>query len=53
MNQSDSNIDSDSSYSFLNAVLVLEDGQVYVGKPYGKKGVTTGEIVFSTAMTRI
>lgn len=51
MNQSDSNIDSDSSYSFLNAVLVLEDGQVYVGKPYGKKGVTTGEIVFSTAMT--
>ncbi|MEE1295425.1 MAG: glutamine-hydrolyzing carbamoyl-phosphate synthase small subunit [Bifidobacterium sp.] len=34
-----------------DAVLVLEDGQVYVGEPYGAQGATFGEIVFSTAMT--
>ena len=34
-----------------DAVLVLEDGQVYVGEPYGATGVTTGEIVFATGMT--
>ncbi|MBW3094589.1 glutamine-hydrolyzing carbamoyl-phosphate synthase small subunit [Bifidobacterium sp. 64T4] len=33
------------------AILVLEDGQVYVGEPYGAEGRTTGEIVFSTGMT--
>ena len=33
------------------AILVLEDGQVYVGEPYGAEGKTTGEIVFATAMT--
>nr|WP_156812242.1 glutamine-hydrolyzing carbamoyl-phosphate synthase small subunit [Alloscardovia criceti] len=38
-------------YSVHNALLVLEDGNVYVGAPYGAEGVTTGEIVFSTAMT--
>ncbi|MDN6025007.1 glutamine-hydrolyzing carbamoyl-phosphate synthase small subunit [Bifidobacterium mongoliense] len=34
-----------------DAVLVLEDGQVYVGAPYGATGSTFGEIVFSTGMT--
>lgn len=34
-----------------DAVLVLEDGQVYVGEPYGALGATTGEIVFATGMT--
>lgn len=39
------------NYGSDDAVLVLEDGQVYVGEPYGAKGSTTGEIVFATAMT--
>lgn len=34
-----------------DAVLVLEDGQVYVGEPYGATGKTCGEIVFATGMT--
>ena len=34
-----------------DAVLVLEDGQVYVGEPYGAIGTTSGEIVFATGMT--
>ena len=34
-----------------DAVLVLEDGQVYVGDPYGLTGTTHGEIVFTTGMT--
>nr|WP_253902272.1 glutamine-hydrolyzing carbamoyl-phosphate synthase small subunit [Bifidobacterium sp. DSM 109963] len=29
----------------------MEDGQVYVGSPYGALGETVGEIVFATAMT--
>lgn len=33
------------------AVLVLEDGRVFRGRPYGALGVTTGEAVFSTGMT--
>lgn len=40
-----------ASYTREDAVLVLEDGQVYVGEPYGALGATFGEIVFSTAMT--
>ncbi|NMM99964.1 carbamoyl-phosphate synthase small subunit [Bifidobacterium sp. DSM 109958] len=39
------------SFSPEDAVLVLEDGQVYVGEPYGASGSTTGEIVFATGMT--
>ena len=35
----------------IYAVLVLEDGQVYVGEPYGAIGTTSGEIVFATGMT--
>ena len=33
------------------ALLVLEDGTVFSGKAWGKRGRTVGEIVFSTAMT--
>lgn len=48
MNQLDSATDN---YTAQDAVLVLEDGQVYIGEPYGAVGATRGEIVFSTAMT--
>jgi len=33
------------------ALLVLEDGKVFTGKPYGKTGETLGELVFATGMT--
>jgi len=33
------------------AVLVLEDGRHFVGRPYGASGRTVGEIVFNTGMT--
>lgn len=33
------------------ALLVLEDGRVFSGKPYGKIGNTLGELVFATGMT--
>ncbi|ANP72801.1 glutamine-hydrolyzing carbamoyl-phosphate synthase small subunit [Cryobacterium arcticum] len=33
------------------AVLVLEDGSRYVGRAYGSRGQTLGEIVFATGMT--
>ncbi len=33
------------------AVLLLEDGTVFYGKPAGKTGTTTGEICFNTGMT--
>lgn len=33
------------------AVLLLEDGTVFWGKPAGKTGQTTGEICFNTGMT--
>ena len=34
-----------------NAILVLEDGKFFYGKPMGKIGVTTGEVCFTTSMT--
>ncbi|MEU7891472.1 glutamine-hydrolyzing carbamoyl-phosphate synthase small subunit [Nonomuraea sp. NPDC049152] len=34
-----------------NAVLVLEDGRVFHGIPYGAEGETFGEMVFNTGMT--
>jgi carbamoyl-phosphate synthase small subunit len=34
-----------------NAVLVLEDGQVFTGRSYGAAGTAFGEAVFSTGMT--
>ncbi|WP_430592934.1 glutamine-hydrolyzing carbamoyl-phosphate synthase small subunit [Humidisolicoccus flavus] len=33
------------------AILILEDGTVYKGKAYGKRGSVLGELVFSTGMT--
>ncbi|MSS12888.1 glutamine-hydrolyzing carbamoyl-phosphate synthase small subunit [Bifidobacterium tsurumiense] len=48
MNQNDS---ARLSFSPGDAVLILEDGEVYVGEPYGAVGSTFGEIVFSTGMT--
>ncbi|MBN9351940.1 MAG: glutamine-hydrolyzing carbamoyl-phosphate synthase small subunit [Chitinophagaceae bacterium] len=33
------------------AILLLEDGNVFYGKSFGKKGTTTGEICFNTGMT--
>ncbi len=33
------------------AWLVLADGTVFEGRPFGARGVTTGEAVFTTAMT--
>ena len=33
------------------ALLVLEDGTVFPGYAWGKRGRTLGEIVFSTGMT--
>ncbi|MBS1509985.1 MAG: glutamine-hydrolyzing carbamoyl-phosphate synthase small subunit [Bacteroidetes bacterium] len=34
-----------------SAVLVLEDGTVFYGNAFGKKGITSGEICFNTGMT--
>jgi len=34
-----------------DAVLVLEDGQVFTGVPFGKEGSSLGEIVFATGMS--
>jgi carbamoyl-phosphate synthase small subunit len=39
------------SSSQQQAVLLLEDGTVYYGKPFGKIGTTGGEICFNTGMT--
>jgi carbamoyl-phosphate synthase small subunit len=33
------------------AWLVLADGTVFEGVPYGARGATTGEVVFTTTMT--
>ena len=33
------------------AMLILEDGNIFHGKAFGKKGTTTGEICFNTGMT--
>ena len=51
MSQNESGTIAIPMYDKDDAVLVLEDGQVYVGKPYGALGETTGEIVFATGMT--
>jgi carbamoyl-phosphate synthase small subunit len=34
-----------------SAVLLLEDGNIFYGYSFGKKGTTTGEICFNTGMT--
>ena len=33
------------------ALLILEDGTVFNGTAFGKKGTATGEICFNTGMT--
>lgn len=35
----------------MKAMLYLEDGTVYIGKSFGKKGTTLGELVFNTSIT--
>jgi len=40
-----------SLFSSDPAVLVLEDGTRHVGRAYGARGTTLGEVVFSTGMT--
>lgn len=35
----------------MEGILYLEDGTVYSGKGFGKKGTAVGELVFNTAMT--
>ena len=37
--------------STSHAVLLLEDGRTFTGRPYGAEGSTLGEIVFNTGMT--
>lgn len=34
-----------------SAILILENGNVFHGKAFGKRGTTTGEICFNTGMT--
>ena len=34
-----------------SAILMLEDGRSFRGKPYGKQGSSLGELVFATGMT--
>ncbi|MDX1411700.1 MAG: carbamoyl-phosphate synthase domain-containing protein, partial [Nitrospirales bacterium] len=33
------------------ALLVLEDGTIFEGQPFGYEGEAIGEVVFNTAMT--
>lgn len=35
----------------MEAILYLQDGTVYFGKAFGKKGTTVGELVFNTSMS--
>ena len=36
--------------SSLKAILALEDGTLFEGRPFGRQGETTGEVVFNTAL---
>ncbi|HBG76593.1 MAG TPA: carbamoyl phosphate synthase small subunit, partial [Clostridiales bacterium] len=35
----------------MKTLLVLEDGTYYVGKSFGERSGTCGEVVFNTCMT--
>ncbi|NLP28698.1 MAG: glutamine-hydrolyzing carbamoyl-phosphate synthase small subunit [Clostridia bacterium] len=35
----------------MEGIVYLEDGSIYKGKGFGKKGVSTGELVFNTSAT--
>jgi carbamoyl-phosphate synthase small subunit len=37
--------------SYLNAILALADGTIFKGKAVGAEGISSGEVVFNTAMT--
>jgi len=37
--------------SHSSAILILEDGHIFHGRAFGKKGTATGEICFNTGMT--
>ncbi len=37
--------------SHLQAILALEDGELFSGEGFGAPGIATGEVVFNTAMT--
>jgi len=39
------------THTLQPAILILEDGNVFHGRAFGKKGTTTGEICFNTGMT--
>ncbi len=39
------------SSAYKSAILVLEDGSIFKGKSIGAEGISTGEVVFNTAMT--
>ena len=39
------------SHSTQQAILILEDGNIFYGKAFGKTGIATGEICFNTGMT--
>ncbi len=39
------------THSPLPAILILEDGNIFHGRAFGKTGTTTGEICFNTGMT--
>lgn len=41
----------DISSQASDAVLILEDGHIFYGTAFGKRGTTTGEICFNTGMT--
>lgn len=41
-----------SNYKNKNAVLMLEDGTVFLGYGIGKKGINGGEICFNTQIGR-
>lgn len=40
-----------SSSAYKSAILVLEDGSIFKGQSIGAEGLSTGEVVFNTAMT--
>jgi carbamoyl-phosphate synthase small subunit len=40
-----------SDTSLSSAILILEDGNIFYGRAFGKRGTTTGEICFNTGMT--
>jgi len=35
----------------VNAILLLEDGTLFIGKSFGAEGIRCGEVVFNTAMS--